>query len=172
MIAHLLKDFLGYACGKFEFIEVYTNGTLIDQWWVEYFRQNKIHVALSIYSYEEKWHEKVTGVSGSWQKTNEAVKMLADAGVKYRVRNVLIKDIPLGCKNTCLYTLNKNKDVVRMVGRANVNLLSVENVKKRLITKRRFSLPISKNQVARMIGVIIALRVICILMCMGMFILV
>lgn len=70
------------------------------------------------------------------KKTNSAIKMLADADVKYRVRNVLLKGIPLGCKNTCLYSLNEDKDVVRMVGRANVNLLSVENIKKRLITKQ------------------------------------
>lgn len=152
LTAHLLKDFLDYALGKFEFIEVYTNGTLIDQTWVNYFKQNRINVALSVYSYEKKWHEKVTGKPGSWLKTNSAIKMLADAGVKYRVRNVLIKNVPLGCKNTCLYTLNENKDVVRMVGRANANLLSVENIRKRLITKRRFASPVSKKQVARMIG--------------------
>ena len=152
LTACALKDFLDYAVGRFDFIEVYTNGTLINQMWVEYFKQHKINVALSVYSYEEKWHEKVTGEPGSWQKTNSAIKMLADADVKYRVRNVLIKGIPLGCKNTCLYSLNENKDVVRMVGRANVNLLSVENIKKRLITKQRFTVSVSKSQVARMVG--------------------
>ena len=152
LMACAFKDFLDYAFGKFDFVEVYTNGTLINQMWVEYFKQHKINVALSVYSYEKKWHEKVTGEPGSWQKTNSAIKMLADADVKYRVRNVLIKGIPLGCKNTCLYSLNKNKDVVRMVGRANVNLLSAENIKKRLITKQRFALPVSKSQAARMIG--------------------
>ncbi len=152
LTARMLKEFLDYVSEKFEFVEVYTNGTLINQAWVKYFKQNKVNVALSVYSYEAELHDKVTGETGSWIKTNSAIKMIAGAGVKYRVRNVLIKDIPIGHKNTCLYTLNENRDVVRMVGRAKADLLSVENIKKRLITKRRFAVPVSKKQVARMIG--------------------
>ncbi len=147
-----LKKFLDYTIGKFEYVEVYTNGTLINQTWVGYFKRHKINVAFSVYSYEAKWHEMVTGIPGSWQKTNIAIQTISDAGIKYRVRNVLIKDIQLGQKNTCLYTLNENKDVVRMVGRANVKLLNDETIKKRLITKARFRSAIPKQRVSLMVN--------------------
>lgn len=147
-----LRDFIRYASEGFDFVEVYTNGTLVDEDWVKFFKKHNIKLALSVYSYEQESHDKVTGVSGSWLKTNSAIRIISDSGVKYRVRNVLIKGVPLGCKGSCLYTLNPNKDVVRMVGRANANLLSEENVKKRLITKRSFSAPIPKARVARMVG--------------------
>ena len=147
-----LKDLLDYAAGKFDFIEVYTNATLITQEWVDYFKRNDIHVAVSIYSYQPRCHDAITGTCGSCAKSNEAIKLMADAGVKYRVRNVLMKGVDLGDRNTNLYTLSRNRDVVRMTGRASVSLLTVENVKKRLITKNSFSRPIRKQQVAKMVA--------------------
>ena len=147
-----LKDFLDHVVGKFDFIEIYTNATLITQKWVDYFKRNDVHVAVSIYSYDHHCHDAITGTRGSCVKSNAAIKLMADAGVKYRVRNVLMKGVDFGDKNTHLYTLSRNRDVVRMTGRASVGLLTVENVKKRLITKNSFSRPIRKQQVAKMVG--------------------
>lgn len=152
MVSSLFKAFLDHIIGRFDFIEVYTNGTLITPAWVNYFKHNQIHVALSVYSYEPRNHDAVTGENGSWTKTNQAIKLLADAGVKYRVRNVLLNGISLGEKNTPLYTLNQNRDVVRMTGRANKHLLSPENLRKKLITKRSFSARIKKSRVIQCVS--------------------
>lgn len=131
----LLKKMLEYTLGKFEFIEVFTNGTLISNEWIEYFKKNNIHVALSIYSYSANEHDKVTQIKGSWKKTNNAIKALKKNEIPYRVCNVLMKGISLGEKNTDLYELSSNKDVVRMSGRASFSLLSDDLIKKRLLKK-------------------------------------
>lgn len=147
-----IKDFLDYAVGKFEFIEVYTNATLITPLWIEYFKKNNIRVAVSIYSYCEKCHDAVTQVNGSWGASNKSIELLAGANIKYRVRNVLMKGVELGEKNTVLYALNENKDVVRMVGNANPRLMTSEHLRKRIITKQRFSSPVAKAFVARLVS--------------------
>ena len=141
----LLKPMLDYAVGKFHAIEIFTNGTLITQEWIDYLRKNKIHLALSVYSYEKKTHDEITGCNGSWQKTNQTIAALQNSGIPYRVCNVLMKDAEIGNKCTDLYTLSPDKDVVRMSGRANFSLLSDELIKKRLITKASFQNPISKR---------------------------
>lgn len=152
MVMPLLKDFLDYANGKFAVVEVYTNGTLITPVWVDYFKRHGIRVAMSVYSYEPLRHDFVTNESGSWARTNEAIRALSNAGVRFRVRNVLMNGVSLGDKNTQLYTLNGDRDVVRMVGRANARLLSPDLVRKRLITKRSFSTPVKIQQVIKCVS--------------------
>ncbi len=147
-----LKDMLGYAVGKFDFIEIFTNGTLISNIWFDYLAENNIHIALSVYSYNAEMHDKVTGSNGSLEKTNRAIEKLKKHGVKYRVCNVLMNNIEIGEKITNLYTLREDKDVVRMSGRANFSLLSNELIKRKLITKNSFREPITKTFCKRMIS--------------------
>lgn len=139
-----LKSFLDYTIGKVDFIEIFTNGTLIDTDWYEYLAQNNIHIALSLYSYDPFMHDKVTCINGSWKQTHKTIRALAKYKIPYRVCNVLMTDIEIGEKNTNLYTLSTEKDVVRMSGRANFKLLSKELIKKKLITKKTFQTPLKK----------------------------
>ncbi|WP_242822935.1 radical SAM protein [Clostridium sp. SY8519] len=148
----VLKDMLDYSKNKFEFIEVFTNGTLMDDEWIKYIKENGIHIALSVYSYIETEHDKVTDSIGSYKKTNDTIKKLEAADIPYRVCNVLMKDLCLGVKNTDLYELNPSKDVVRMSGRANTCLLSEELVRKKLITKETFRKPLNKEMSIKMIN--------------------
>lgn len=147
-----LKQMLDYTIGKFSYIEIFTNGTLITEEWFEYLLKNDIHIALSVYSYDSQMHDSVTGLEGSFYKTNKTIKNLKKYGVAYRVCNVLMKGIELGEKNNDLYTLNEDKDVVRVTGRAGFNLLSDELIKKRLITKKTFQNPIKKSFCKRLIS--------------------
>lgn len=140
-----LKDLLDYSIGKFQSIEIFTNGTLITDEWFHYLSSNNIHIALSVYSYKENEHDKVTGSNGSWLKTYNTIAMLKKNNIPYRVCNVLMNGIDLGEKNTDLFELSNEKDVVRMSGRANFGLLSVELIKKKLITKRTFQEPIKRK---------------------------
>ena len=141
----LLRRMLEYTVEKFSFIEIFTNGTLITPEWVEFFAQNNIHIALSVYSYKKEEHDRVTGVIGSWERTNKTIYELKNRNVSYRVCNVLMKGISLGEKSTDLYELSCEKDVVRMSGRANFSLLSDELIRKKLITKEKFRSPIKRN---------------------------
>ena len=147
-----LKSMLNYTVGKFKFIEIFTNGTLITEDWFKFLAENKICVALSIYSYNADEHDKVTKVAGSWARTNKTVAALKKFNIPYRVCNVLMKDVYLGESSTDLYKLSDKKDVVRLTGRANFSLLTDDLLKKKLITKKTFSKKISKDFCARLIS--------------------
>jgi len=147
-----LRKMLDYAVGKFNYIEIFTNGTLIPLEWFAYLKKTKIHIALSVYSYLPEMHEKVTGCKGSFVKTNDTIKHLKEYGIPYRVCNVLMKNIELGDAENGLYKLRKDKDIVRMSGRANFRLLSEELIRKRLITKETFKTPITKAFCSRLVS--------------------
>lgn len=148
----LLKEELCYAVGKFEQIEIFTNGTLITNEWIDFFKNNHISVALSVYSYSDKEHDKVTGVKGSWEKTNTAITKLKRFDINYRVCNVLMKDVEIKEKNTDLYRLSENKDIIRMAGRGSLNLLSDDLIRKKLITKKSFMKKINASFIKRMVS--------------------
>jgi len=138
-----LKELLDYSIGKFDFIEIFTNGTLIPDTFYQYLALNGIHIALSVYSYIPEMHNKVTGNKESYGLTNRTIELLKKNNIPYRVCNVLMRDIELGEKNTGLYTLRRDKDIVRMSGRANIQLLSDELLEKKIITKSSFNKPLS-----------------------------
>ena len=144
-IADILKEMLDYTVGKFDAIEIFTNGTMLSNEWMEYLKIANIRVALSVYSYDSEVHDKVTKCKGAWEKTNITIKKLKEYGIKYRVCNVLMRDVALGSSTTDLYTLSSEKDIVRMAGRANFLLLTDELIKKKLITKETFSHPLNKK---------------------------
>lgn len=145
-----LLEMIKIAYGKFQNIEIFTNGTLLTPKWIEIIKKYKVQIALSVYSYKDKEHDKVTCVPGSHKETNKAIKLLNYSGIKYRVCNVLMNGVDLGTKNTTYYELNPNKDVVRMTGRANVGLLNRDLILKKLITKEVFTKKINKNLFERL----------------------
>ena len=147
-----LKQMLDYVDGKFESVEVFTNGTLVTDDWFPYLAEHDIHVALSVYSYKPEIHDFVTKNEGSWNRTNRTIAKLKEYGIKYRVCNVLMKGIELGVPNTDLYELSKDNDIVRMSGRASFSLLTDELIRKRLITQERFFRPINKKFSALMVS--------------------
>lgn len=147
----LLRNMLDYIVNKFPFIEIFTNGTLITPEWFEYLAKNHIHIAVSIYSYDPKVHDTVTGKNGSWLASNQMIQQLKSYGIRYRVCNVLMKNITLGEKCTDLYTLSSEKDIVRMSRRANFLLLSDELIRKQLITKETFQGKLQKKFCMRLL---------------------
>lgn len=150
--SQLLKEMIQHAVGKFDFIEVFTNGTLIAPFWFDFLAANKIHVALSIYSHESKMHDAVTNCSGSWEKTNKTITELKAHGIPYRVCNVLMRGVALGEKVGDLYDLYARGDVVRMSGRANFALLSDALIRKQLITKNTLNKPPDKKFCATLLA--------------------
>lgn len=147
-----LVRYLEYCKDKFEYIEIFTNGTLIDDFWVNYFKDNNIHIALSVYSYLESEHNRITQNEFSYKKTTTAIKKLNANGISYRVRNVLMSGLDLGEQNTTLYELSHKRDIVRMVGRANMRLLDEELLKCKLITAKNFSGKLNKDLVSRSVS--------------------
>ena len=111
VLKNKLKDYLDYCIGKFEYLEIFTNGTLINDEWIQYIKNNGIKIALSVYSYIETEHDKITRSKASWRKTNETIKKLSENNIEYRVKNVLMKELEIGSQNTELYKLSRRKDI-------------------------------------------------------------
>lgn len=151
MMHHSLKEMIMYCTGKFSFIELFTNATLIDENWANFFRINNINLAISVYSYLSDNHDMVTKVNGSYEKTLHGLKLLKKYQVPYRIACVGMSGISIGEKNTDLFDLSPNP--VRLSGRANLNLVDYEIIKKRAITKKNFSQQLDKNLVQSMMHV-------------------
>jgi len=71
-----LQDLLAYARPKFESIEIFTNATLLTPELIRFLAENEIRVAFSFYSYKPEVHDRITGVSGSYRKTLDNLKLL------------------------------------------------------------------------------------------------
>lgn len=153
LLGNKLINYLDYCKEKFEYIEIFTNATLMTDDLLKYFKENNIKIAVSVYSYNADEHNKVTQNENSFSLTNKAISKLREYGIKYRVRNVLMDNLIQGEKNTDLYTLSKTRDIVRMAGRANVKLLNHKLISEKLITKDTFSaLELNRNFIARLVS--------------------
>lgn len=152
ILGDLLKEMIRSIRKDVDFLEVFTNATLLTDEWADFFAENKVHIAASVYSYIAEQHDKVTTVKGAHARTNAGLKKLADRKVPFRVCNVLMNGIEIGKCNTDLYTINTKKDVVRMVGRANFHLLSKELIQRRLITEQTFSVPLNRKMSEKLVN--------------------
>jgi MoaA/NifB/PqqE/SkfB family radical SAM enzyme len=65
-------------------IEVFTNLVSLPEQLLESFVRYKVKVATSVYSYESIMHDRVTQVSGSFEKTMRNIQRLLQAGVSVR----------------------------------------------------------------------------------------
>ncbi len=85
-------DLAGYAREVgYDFVEIFTNGTLLTSDKVDRIKDLGINVAVSLYSNEADVHDGVTNTPGSHRKTMSALQMLKQAGVPTRVETVLMK---------------------------------------------------------------------------------
>lgn len=118
-----LKELVKYAKAKrFEFIEIFTNGTLLTESLVQVFSKEKINVAVSIYSYKKETHDTITRIPGSYQKTLDSLKLLLAYKVPTRCAVVAMKQNENDLKGTTyilsqLNLLNGPPDPIRPSGR-------------------------------------------------------
>lgn len=141
-----LKQMIDYARPKFAYIEVYSNGVLIDDSWASYFKENKIHVALSIHSYIPEEHDRLTTVPGSHRRVVRGLELLKKYGVKYRIGTVSDKSCRVGEKpESAGYTLRPAD--TKIVGRGDFSQYTFEMFRKKAITKDKKKYPLDKNRV-------------------------
>jgi radical SAM protein with 4Fe4S-binding SPASM domain len=76
---------------EYEFIEIFSNATLIDDACIEFFRQYKVNIATTIYAGNAETHDKVTLNPGSFEKTVTNVKKLKAANVPLRIASIIMK---------------------------------------------------------------------------------
>jgi radical SAM protein with 4Fe4S-binding SPASM domain len=118
-----LRELIAYAKEKgFDTIEVFTNGTLLTETLIQYFSQNGINVALSLYSYRSETHEAITGIPGSFAKTLGSIKLLLAYEVPIRCAVIAMKQNEDELDGTCHFLnemgiYSKPPDPIRPIGR-------------------------------------------------------
>ncbi len=75
----------------YDFIEIFTNATLVDDDCINFFKENNVNVATTIYSDCAEIHDKVTLHKGSFEKTFTAIKKILEAEVPLRIASIIMK---------------------------------------------------------------------------------
>jgi MoaA/NifB/PqqE/SkfB family radical SAM enzyme len=76
----------------FEFVEVFTNLSRLDEETIEFSARNGVHFATSVYSADPATHDAVTTVRGSHRRTIANLKRLIDNGVQTRAGVLAINE--------------------------------------------------------------------------------
>lgn len=75
----------------YEFVEIFTNATLLTEDKIRRIKELGLNIAVSLYSVDQSVHESITKTPGSFAKTIKALEMLKSVGVPTRVETVLMK---------------------------------------------------------------------------------
>ena len=89
-------------------IEVFTNGTMLTEGRVAKIKESGVHVAVSIYSSEQKVHDTITRVPGSHRLTMKGINRLVRCGVPFRIGFVVMRENE--------HTVDKTKEVLSKLG--------------------------------------------------------
>lgn len=142
----------------FEFIEIFTNATLLTPESVQKIKTLGLNVAVSLYSNNECVHDLITRTPGSFKRTMRALILLQEAKIPVRVETVLMRNN----EETLIKTQklveemgfsHKQPDVLRPKGRGdNLSIMPTEKsiVKYSLILLPNFS--ITKDNLSRNIS--------------------
>lgn len=75
----------------YEFIEIFTNGTLLSREKIKTIKQLGLNVAISIYSYCQETHESITRVKNSFKNVLKNLEILKEEDVPTRVAVIIMK---------------------------------------------------------------------------------
>ena len=137
-----LRSILETAAKQFRRIEIFTNGTLLDDAWCRLLQALKIRAALSVYSDQPEIHDAVTGIRGSHAAVMHGVDLLRQYGIPFRTAAVAMKG-----NASC-----ENADIVRMSGRGNLRLLTPELLRQKFITKETFRRRLDPQRVQKAVS--------------------
>ena len=138
-----IAEMIKIAKDTFEFVEVYTNGTLLTDELLELITDRKVALAFSLYAADSAVHDYVTCTKGSYNLTKDRICRALDLGNTVRVASVEMKDIPR-------YVFDDKRamaraDLPRVTGRAGLHLYSRDMLRRKLITKETFRKPVSAD---------------------------
>jgi radical SAM protein with 4Fe4S-binding SPASM domain len=107
---------------SFDFIEIFTNGTLLTESMIGFFAREGINIAMSLYSYKSETHDAITGVPGSYTKTVNSLKYLLAYGIPVRCETIAMRqnEEDLEATSYFLYQLGvrcRPPDPIRPTGR-------------------------------------------------------
>lgn len=147
-----LKKMITFARPRFDFIEVYSNGLLIDKNWCEFFKENNIHLALSLHSYIASEHDQFVEYKGSHSKVVRAIELLNEYGIKYRLGTVKSQRCNIGSpSNETPFRIDRT-DNPRITGRADISQYNLEMFRTKAITKDSKRRPLNKPMVVQSVS--------------------
>lgn len=103
-----LFDLISIAKEKsFNFIEVFTNGTIIDEEHIDFFYKHGVNIALSLYDSTPEIHDEITQSPGSFQHTISSAEKLQEVGVPFRFGFTIMKQNCRYADETVDWVINK-----------------------------------------------------------------
>lgn len=142
-----ISQLIDYVAGKFSYIEIYTNGTLLTDALLDKISHYGITLALSYYSEKPLLHDRVTCTKGSFDLTHAHIQKALDKNIPVRLASVEMKDIPKFQLTS--FDVPFRTDLPRLTGRASLSLYSRDMLLRKLITKEFFARPISAEEFYR-----------------------
>ncbi len=130
---------------KYDCIELFTNGTLLNDELIDIFRMYNVSVAVSLYGNSAKVHERVTRRVGSFHRTISNLRELVINGIPLRVSIIVMKQNEDHLHDTIEFLHDKigvnniDYDLVRPSGRGcNKKLMPKRFNEKFRLTKPKF----------------------------------
>lgn len=144
-----ITQMIDYVHGKFSYIEVYTNGTLLNDKLLDLMKTKGITLAMSYYSEVPEIHDFVTRTPGSLKTTQKNICAAIEKEIPIRLASVEMRDVPKFELKS--FDVPFRSDLPRLTGRADISLYTEDMLRRKLITKKSFSRPINieefyKNQ--------------------------
>ena len=116
-----LDQLVAYARGVgHEFIEVFTNGTLIKDRLLDIFREHSVNLALSFYASQADVHDNITQQTGSFERTLRGIQRAIDAGLGVRAGITKMRENANNYEDA--------KDLLREMGVSQISIDRVRNV--------------------------------------------
>lgn len=73
-------------------IDVFTNGTLINEKSIDIFKRTNANVRVSVYGHNAEIHDKITKIRGSFENNQKALKLLKENNIPTRIAVVVMKE--------------------------------------------------------------------------------
>ena len=115
-------------------VTLFTNGTLLNDAMINFIAQNNIRVKISVYGHCAEIHDKITGVSGSFAKTEHSIKNLTSQGVPVEASVIIMKENQDFLSEIIAWTKENHMqyhryDTIREIGGGAQNAHAVTNKK-------------------------------------------
>lgn len=75
----------------YEYIEIFTNATLVDDSCIDFFKQYNVNIATTIYANDPSIHDSITLHPNSFTKTMTAIKKILEANIPLRIASIIMK---------------------------------------------------------------------------------
>ena len=134
----LLFKMLDYASSVFTEFEIFFNGTLTSRKQLERIKEkySNCKIAMSLHSFIEEEHEKITQVRGSYKKSVETLRNLKELCIPFRYVGIYAAGINVG--EELDFGVPYRRDYIRLTGRGNLSHYDRDLLNEKLITLDTF----------------------------------